>query len=112
MAYAWRTTACLAIACAADISPAIAASEWMLMGRHGGCVSLFDAAQRKEIFAGVSTPDRLIEKFRHEDAATQVNDTDVGGARVVEITSAKLGLAVVVVPRSLCQKLDDAASSN
>ena len=84
----------------------------MLMSRQGGCVSLFDAAQRKEIFGGVSTPDRLIEKFQHEDAATQINDTVVGGARVVEITSAKLGLAVVVVPRSLCQKLDGAASSN
>lgn len=82
------------------------------MGRHGGCVSLTDAAQRKEIFGGVSTPERLIEKFRHEDAATRVDDTDVGGARVVEITSAKLGLAVVVVPRSLCQKLDGAGSSN
>ncbi len=112
MAYAWRTAVFLAIACAADIPPAIPASEWMLMGRHGGCVSLFDAAQRKEIFGGVSTPDRLIEKFRHEDAATQVNDTVVGGTRVVEITSAKLGLAVVLVPRHLCQKLDGAGSSN
>ncbi len=112
MAYAWRTAVFVAFAWAADVSPAIAASEWMLMGRHGGCVSLSDAAQRKEIFGGVSTPDRLIEKFRHEDAATQVNDTDVGGARVVEITSAKLGLAVAVVPRSLCQNLDGAGSSN
>jgi len=112
MAYARRTAAFVAIACTAGISPAIAASEWMLMGRHGGCVSLFDAAQRKEIFGGVSTPDRLIEKFRHEDAATQVSDTVVGGARVVEITSAKLGLAVVLVPRSVCQKLDGAGSSD
>jgi len=112
MAYARRTAAFMAIACTAGISPASAASEWMLMGRHGGCVSLFDAAQRKAIFGGVSTPDRLIEKFRHEDAATQVNDTVVGGARVVEITSAKLGLAVVLVPRSVCQKLDGAGSSD
>ena len=102
----------LAISWAIYAPPANAAPEWMLMGRHGGCVSLFDAAQRKEIFEGVSTPDRLIEKFRHEDAATRVNDTVVGGTRVVEITSAKLGLAVVVVPRSLCQKLDGAGSSN
>lgn len=112
MVYALRAAASVTIACAANVSPAVAASEWMLMGRHGGCVSLVDAAQRKEIFGGVSTPERLIEKFRHEDAATQVNDTKIDGARIVEITSAKLGLAVVVVSRSLCQKLDDAASSN
>lgn len=80
------------------------------MGRHGGCVSLTDAAQHKDIFRGVSTPDLLIKKLRRKDAETQVSDTVVGGARVVEITSAKLGLAVVVVPRSLCQKLDGAAA--
>ena len=90
------------IAGTAPAASVAAQPEWMLMGRHGGCVSLLDAADRHEIFGGVATPDRLIEKFRYADPEVLINDRLVGDARIVEVASARLGIAVVVVPGRLC----------
>ena len=87
--------------------PAAAASgsDWVLMGRHGGCVSLRDAAQRREEFRGVSRPQELVEKLRRRGEKVETREIRLGDGAGFEVTASGLGLAVIFVPRKMCPSL-------
>lgn len=82
--------------------PALAQSEWFLMERHGGCMPLEAAGQRRAEFAGITGPDMFIERLRAQGAAVEVNETMMDDKTVVEVTAPALGLAVVFVPPEAC----------
>ena len=85
--------------------PGSSEAEWMLMGRHGGCVSLQAAAQRLESLQGVSEPGDLAAKLRRQGVAVQTTETAVPGGRVIELTAPARGLAMIFVPLELCRSL-------
>ncbi len=85
--------------------PGGAEAEWMLMGRHGGCVSLPTAAQRLESLRGVSEPEAFAAKLRRQGVAVRTTETAVPGGRLIELTAPARGLAMIFVPRELCRSL-------
>ena len=89
---------------AAPVATIVAgATEWALMERHGGCVSLADAAERLPALRGVATPDRLVADLRRQGEKVVAKESQLGGMRVVEVTAPALGLAVIFVPRQFCR---------
>jgi len=93
------------IVCVLVGMPGASEAEWMLMGRHGGCVSLAAAAKRLETLQGVSEPGELAAKLRRQGVAVQTTETTVPGGRVIELTAPARGLAMIFVPRELCRSL-------
>ena len=65
--------------------PGPSEAERMLMGRHGGCVSLPQAAKRLETLQGVSEPGELAAKLRREGVAVQTTETAVPGGPMIEL---------------------------
>ena len=63
--------------------PGAAKAEWMLMGRHGGCVGLPAAAKRLEALQGVSEPGELAAKLRREGVAVQTTETAIPGGPMI-----------------------------
>ncbi len=88
------------IVCVLVGMPGASEAEWMLMGRHGGCVSLPAAAERLET---VSEPGELAAKLRREGVAVRTTETTVPGGRMIELTAPARGLAMIFVPRELCR---------
>ena len=85
--------------------PGAAKAEWMLMGRHGGCVGLPAAAKRLEALQGVSEPGELAAKLRREGVAVQTTETAIPGGPMIELSAPARGLAMIFVPRELCRSL-------
>jgi hypothetical protein len=85
--------------------PGVAAAEWMLMGRHGGCVALPAAAKRLEMLQGVSAPGELAAKLRREGVSVKTKETTVPGGAMIEPTAPARNLAMIFVPRQLCRSL-------
>lgn len=83
---------------------AAAGGDWVLMGRHGGCAEIADAARLKPALAGVATPEEFTAKARREGHAVKVTEMDLGGARGVAADVPSLGLSVVFVPRAICDR--------
>jgi hypothetical protein len=81
-----------------------AAETWMLFGRHGGCSSLPDAAERKPIFQGVATPEELRAKLDREGADFTYEEQTVVGQRIVTVTAKAHGIAIILVPKSVCNR--------
>ena len=73
----------------------------MLMGGHGGCVSLPTAAQRLE-----SLRRRVGTRcLRRQGVEVRTTETAVPGGRMIELTAPARGLAMIFVPRELCRSL-------
>ncbi len=85
--------------------PGASEAEWMLMGRHGGCVGLPQAAKRLEALRGVAEPGELAAKLRREGVAVQTTETAVPGGSMIELAAPARGLAMIFVPRELCRSL-------
>ena len=79
------------------------AEEWMLMGREGGCVTLAQAAERRPVFSGISTPDQLVDRIREQGEEVSREDILQGDVTAVKVDAPGLGLGLVFVPPSLCQ---------
>ncbi len=76
------------------------------MGRHGGCAELAEAAKRQSAFAGVTTPRELAAKARRDGHAARVSEMDLGGnGRWVAADAPSLGLHVLFVRRSICDRV-------
>lgn len=82
-------------------APRLWADEWMLMGREGGCVTLAQAAARRPLFDGVTTPDQLVAKLRRQGEEVRRQDMTQGDVTVVQVEAPGLGL--IFVPRSACR---------
>ena len=80
------------------------AETWMLMGREGGCLSLEEAAKRKPIFEGVTSPEELRAKLRSQGERFTYEEHTAAGQRVVLINAAALGLAIILAPESICDR--------
>ena len=93
-----------AAAMVAVVPLAWAAPEWLLMSRHGDCVSLAEATRHEAVFNGVSTPDDLADAVRRQGEAVAVKETRAGDVTVVEVTAPGLGLAVIFVPGDSCSQ--------
>ena len=79
------------------------AEEWMLMGREGGCVTLAQAGERREVLSGITTPNELVERLRRQGEEVHRQDIVQGDVTVVQIDATGLGLGFIFVPRSLCR---------
>lgn len=79
------------------------AGEWMLMGREGGCVTLAEAAARRPLFSGISTPDQLIAKLRRQGEEVRRENISQGDVTVVLVDAPGLELGLIFVPPSLCR---------
>ncbi len=79
--------------------------DWVLMGRHGGCAELADAAKRKPAFAGVASPQEFAAKARREGHAARLTEMDLGGHQGVMVDVKDLGLHVLFVPRAICDRI-------
>jgi hypothetical protein len=79
------------------------AEEWVLMGREGGCVTLAQAAERRPLFSGITTPDQLVAKLRRQGEDVRRQDMQQGDVTVVQVGAPGLGLGLIFVPPSLCR---------
>lgn len=84
-------------------APRLWADEWMLMGREGGCVTLAQAAARRPLFDGVTTPDQLVAKLRRQGEEVHRRDITQSGVTAVQVEAPGLGLGLIFVPRSACR---------
>lgn len=84
--------------------PALA-SEWFLMGRHGGCTALAAAARHKPVFEGVAGPRELVSKLLRQGVEVRTEDMVVGGYTIVKVTAPAHGLHLMFVPAEMCTKL-------
>jgi hypothetical protein len=87
----------------AGSAPCVRAEEWMLMAREGGCVTLAQAAERRPLLNGISTPDQLVDRIRGQGEEVSRQDIVQGDVTVATIDAPRLGLGLVFVPPSLCQ---------
>ena len=79
------------------------AEEWVLMGREGGCVTLAQAAARRPLLSGVTTPDQLVAKLRQQGEEVRRQDIEQGDVTVVQVDAPGLELGLIFVPRSICR---------
>ncbi len=79
------------------------AEEWMLMGREGGCVTLAEAAARRPVLDGISTPDQLVDRIRDQGGEVSREDVRQGDVTVVIVDAPGLDLGLIFVPPSLCR---------
>ncbi len=87
----------------AAAAPRAGAGEWMLMAREGGCVTLADAAERRPVLSGISTPDQLVNRIREQGEEVHREDMVQGDLTIVKVEAPGLGLGLVFVPPSACQ---------
>ena len=83
--------------------PALA-ETWMLMGRHGGCVTIAEAAIRKSEFNGVATPEDLAQRLRAKGHTVTLREMGTTEVRVVGVEASSAGLAVIFAPEQMCRK--------
>ena len=81
---------------------ATGAEQWMLMGRHGSCVTLTKMAERKAEFRGITTPDQLIARLRSQGVEVRTQEIRQGGVTVVQVDAPDRGLGLIFVPRAMC----------
>lgn len=85
------------------LAPASAdGSEWLLMERHGGCVSLYEAGRRQPALAGIAGPDGFVDRMRRQGRGVTVTEMPVprGAARIVEVPT--LNLSLIFVSAEVC----------
>jgi len=87
----------------AGSAPGLRAEEWMLMGREGGCVTLAQAAARRPLLNGISTPDQLVAEIRRQGEEFRRQDILKGDVTVVQVDAPGLDLGLIFVPPSLCR---------
>jgi hypothetical protein len=93
-----------AVAIAFILLPSIADAEtWMLMGREGGCVSLAEAAQRKPVFLGITSPEDLAQRLQTEGHDATLREIGTAENRTVILDAPGAGLSVIFVPPQLCR---------
>lgn len=97
-----RRTAALVLALGGLATAATAQETWMLMGRHGECVTLAEAGQRRPEFRGITGPDDFIAKLRADGTEVGRRDVQAGKTRTVLVEAPTLGLSLIFVPASLC----------
>ncbi len=84
-------------------APPLSAEEWMLMGREGGCATLAQAATRRPLLRGVTTPEELVAKLRQEGEEVRRQDIKEGEVTVVQVEAPGVDLGLIFVPSSLCR---------
>ena len=97
----WKTFSILFVTALLAAAPALA-EEWRLMGRHGGCQSLWDAAKRKDALKGVASPEDFAAKMRREGEAVKIKEIPGGGAVIVEAPGR--GLSLIFMTAEGCRK--------
>lgn len=81
----------------------VRAEEWRLMGREGGCVTLAEAAERRPLFNGITTPDQLVARIREQGEEVSREDIMQGDVTIVLVNAPGLDLGLIFVPPSLCR---------
>ena len=82
--------------------PALAAQDWMLMGREGDCVELARAAAREAVLLDIRGPDQLAERLTRRGEKFRREVIAGNGVTVVQIAIPGRGMTLIFVPRSLC----------
>ena len=82
------------------------ADRWMLMSRHGECVSLADAARRLPELRGVSDPQAFAARLRDAGEAVRIVKHPAGGGRIIQVTAPSRGLAMVFVSEIQCRTIE------
>ena len=86
-------------------STAMAVEHWRLMGRHGGCWTLKQAAERDKVFSDISSPGDLADWLRRRGEQVTLREHPIPGGTSVFLDAPGVGLSLVFVPFSSCQKL-------
>lgn len=79
-----------------------AKAEWRLMGRHGGCATLAEAAARKDILKGISSPQDLADRLRAQGEKVGLTETKGPRGAAVFVEAPGQGLSLIFVPAELC----------
>jgi hypothetical protein len=83
--------------------PTARAEEWMLMGREGGCVTLAQAAERRPVLSGITTPDQLVARLRERGEEVSRKDlVSQDDVTVVQVDAPGLNLDLIFAPPALC----------
>ncbi|MBE9555312.1 MAG: hypothetical protein IMF08_00510 [Proteobacteria bacterium] len=80
------------------------AEEWMLMGREGDCVTLAQAAERRPVFSGISTPDQLVDRIREQGEEVSREDILQGDVTVVKVDAPRPSLLVDLLAEDILQE--------
>ena len=82
---------------------ATAATDLMLMGRHGECAPLSSLARKDPEFRGLQTPYQLIDKVRAAGYQVDVKEHTTAKGLMVEINVPAKEIAVMVVTAEFCK---------
>ncbi|MDH5747751.1 MAG: hypothetical protein OEY85_00415 [Rhodospirillales bacterium] len=78
-------------------------APWMVMARHGECMSLESAARRLPELRGVSDPYSFALALRQAGEKVSVSEQTVKNITFVKINAPDRGLAMVFVPPVACR---------
>jgi len=93
----------IAVATLPAVVSAGAATEWVLMGRHGECAPLSSLARKGPEFAGLRTPYQLIDKMRAAGHTVDVKEHGTPQGPIIEVHVPAKEIAVTIVGAGFCK---------
>ena len=85
-------------------SPVLAASEWLLMSRHGECVEVHSLKRKVPDLGDVRDPYAFIKLMRDKGHQVTVNDLPAPNGKAVEVTVPERELSLIFVAPEVCQQ--------
>jgi hypothetical protein len=83
---------------------AVAASQWMLMSRHGECVEIETLRRRIPDLGAVGDPYSFIKLMRQRGHQVSSNEVPQGRGKAVEVKVPEKELSLIFVAPELCEK--------
>lgn len=74
------------------------------MSRHGDCIEIAEAARRKPILDGVTTPEQFIDRLEKRGDAVSRRKVTAFQPSPMSVHAPDHGLSLMFVPSSLCDE--------
>ncbi|CAK8713764.1 hypothetical protein KKHLCK_02815 [Candidatus Electrothrix laxa] len=82
----------------------IQAQEWYAMARHGECIVLSKATERKKIFKGSSTPSEIEDKLKKASVDYTIEPLFDAQEGMLKLNVPGENLAMVLVQKQFCKE--------
>ena len=85
-------------------SPVLAASEWLLMSRHGECVEVHSLKRKVPDLGDVRDPIAFAKLMRENGHQVIVNEVSILNGKAIEVKVPERELSLIFVAPEVCQQ--------
>lgn len=85
----------------------VQAEDWYAMARHGECIALSKATDRKELLKGLKTPIEIENKLKKEGIHYLMKPLFDNVEGMIKLDVPDEGLAMILVQRKFCNEFID-----